>query len=75
MTTATERGVMSRRRFLGLGLGAVAGTTLFGGAGCGHARRIARGPRERTGGEGENQERRRRGGRGFGLGRLIRRLL
>jgi hypothetical protein len=69
-----ERGVMSRRRFLGLGLGTVAGVTLFGGAGCGRARRIARGPRERTGGEGEDRESK-RGRRGFGLGRLLRRLL
>jgi hypothetical protein len=64
---------MSRRRFLGLGLGSVAGVALFGGAGCGRARRIARGPRERTSGEDENRDRR-RGGRGFGLGRLLRRL-
>ena len=71
---ATERAAaMSRRRFLELGLGAVAGVALLGVAGCGRARRIARGPREGTGGEGEDRERR-RGGRGFGLGRLLRRL-
>jgi hypothetical protein len=45
---------MGRRRFLELGLGAVAGVALLGGAGCGRARRIARGPRERTGGEEGN---------------------
>jgi hypothetical protein len=64
---------MSRRRFLGLGLGTVAGVALLGGAGCGRARRIARTPRERTGGEEGNRERR-RGGRGLGLGRLLRRM-
>jgi hypothetical protein len=65
---------MSRRRFLELGLGPVAGAALFGVAGCGRARRIARGPRERTGGEDEERGRR-PGHRGFGLGRLLRRLL
>jgi hypothetical protein len=64
---------MSRRRFLGLGLGTVAGVALLGGAGCGRARRIARGPRERTADEEGNRERR-RGRRGFGLGRLLRRM-
>ena len=68
-----QAAAMSRRRFLELGVGAVAGVALLGAAGCGSARRIARGPRERTGGEGEDRERR-RGGRGFGLGRLLRRL-
>ncbi len=68
-----EAAAMSRRRFLELGLGVVAGVALMDAAGCGSARRIARGPRERTGGEGEDRERR-RGGRGFGLGRLLRRL-
>ena len=69
---ASERAAaISRRRFLELGLGAVAGVAV---AGCGSARRIARGPRERTGGEGEDRERRRGAGRGFGLGRLLRRL-
>jgi hypothetical protein len=67
-----ERGVMCRRHFLGLGLGTVAGVALFGGAGCRRGRRIARGPRERT--DGESRENR-RGGRGFGLGRLLRRFL
>jgi hypothetical protein len=64
---------MSRRRFLELGLGTVAGVALLGGAGCGRARRIARGQRERTGGEGGDRKRR-RGYRGFGLGRLLRRV-
>jgi hypothetical protein len=64
---------MSRQRFLRLGLGTVAGAALLGGAGCGRTRRIARGPRERTGGEERDRERR-RGGRGFGLGRLLRRM-
>jgi hypothetical protein len=64
---------MGRRRFLELGLGAVAGVALLGGAGCGRARRIARGPRERTGGEEGNRERR-GGRRGLGLGRLLRRM-
>ncbi len=68
-----EAAAMSRRRFLELGLGAAAGVGLPGVAGCGGARRIARGPRERTGGEGGDRDRR-RGGRGFGLGRLLRRL-
>jgi hypothetical protein len=67
-----ELTMMSRRRFLELGLGIVAG--LSGGASCGRARRIARGPREHTGGQDEERERRRGAGRGFGLGRLLRRL-
>ena len=69
---ASERAAaISRRRFLELGLGAVAGVAV---AGCGGARRISRGPRERTSGEGEDRERGRGAGRGFGLGRLLRRL-
>ena len=64
---------MIRRRFLGLGLGTVAGVALLGGAGCGRARRIARTLRERTGGQ-EGDRERRRGGRGLGLGRLLRRM-
>jgi hypothetical protein len=64
---------LNRRRFLELGLGTIAGVALLGGAGCGRARRIARGPRERTGGEEGNRERG-RGHRGFGLGRLLRRV-
>ncbi len=67
------RVMMSRQRFLELGLGTVAGAALFGVASCGRARRIARGPREHTGGE-EEERGRRRGHSGFGLGRLLRRL-
>jgi hypothetical protein len=66
--------MMSRRRFLELGLATVAGAALFGVTGCGRARSGARGPRERTGGEDEERGSR-RGHRGFGLGRLLRRLL
>ena len=70
---AEERRPMSRRLFLELGLGTVAAAALLGGAGCGRARRIARGPRERTGGEEGGREHR-RGPRDFGLGRLLRKV-
>jgi hypothetical protein len=70
-TREEASGVMSRRRFLTLG--AAAGVALLGGAGCGRARRIVRGQRERTGGGGENRGGG-RGHRGFGLGRLLRRI-
>ncbi len=74
------RWTVSRLRFLELGLGASAGLVLLlGGVGC---RMVPRrdpkeGDRERTGSEGEVEDRdrrRRRPVRGGGLRRLLRRL-
>jgi len=68
--TPQARATMSRLRFLELG--SAAAVALFGAAACGRARRVVRGQRERTASDGREH---RRGHRGFGLGRLHRRLL
>jgi hypothetical protein len=63
---------MSRRRFVERSLVAVLGTALVGETACG--RPIVRRDAERTGEEDGNR-RRHGAGRGFGLRRLLRRLL
>jgi len=78
LVTEDVRGMMSRRRFLELGLFAIVGLGLIGGAGCGGRSVLRPGiKKERTGAEGqeEDQEQRRRRQGWFGLGRIIRLLL
>jgi hypothetical protein len=64
---------MSRRRFLERGLAAVLGVALVGETACGRPV-VRRQGAERTGEEDGNRGRR-GAGRGFGLRRLLRRLL